>query len=191
MTKVEALNIVRPLPLTVDDFLLLDKNGAFDGYGKTELIGGEIYYMNAQHRPHARMKGLLYQDLSNQLRTIGSELTALTEVTIAIPPHSAPEPDIVLTSEPDGEGPVPLASVALIVEVADTTLEYDLGPKALLYAQNGIPEYWVVDVQNKLIILHSKPVRSMYSAIQTHEFAADIEAITITGLVIKTDNLER
>jgi Uma2 family endonuclease len=189
MTKVEALNIVRPLPLTVDDFLLLDMNGAFEGYGKTELIHGEIYYMNAQHRPHARIKGLLYQDLSNQLRTIGSELTALTEVTIAIPPHSAPEPDIVLTSEPDGEGPVPLASVAMIVEVADTTLEYDLGPKALLYAQNGVPEYWVVDVQGKIVVQHSESGDAGYKYIQKVAFGENLSAIKVLGLHANTSDL--
>lgn len=151
MTKVEALNIVRPLPLTVDDFLLLDSSGAFEGYGKTELIEGSVVYKNAQHRPHARVKAHLSRELDQALRAMGSPLAVLTEVTVSIPPHNAPEPDLVITSEPDGEGPVPVASVALVVEIADTTLEHDLGTKAALYARAGVHEYWVADVQGRTL----------------------------------------
>ena len=51
-----------PLPyrLTVEGFFRLDEAGAFAGYGKTELIRGEVFYRNAQHRPHARAKIPLY-----------------------------------------------------------------------------------------------------------------------------------
>ena len=56
MTEHRPLNIA-PLPvkLRVDDYLLLDSEGAFEEYRKTELIGGKVYYMNAQHRPHDRV----------------------------------------------------------------------------------------------------------------------------------------
>ncbi len=52
-----------------------------------------------------------------------------------MPPHSAPEPDLTLTSEPDGDGPVPLGSVALIVEISDATLRHDLGVKQEVYGK--------------------------------------------------------
>lgn len=50
--------------------------------------------------------------------------------------------DIVLTVEPDDDGPIPLPSVRLIVEVADTTVAQDLDRKQRLYACHAIPEYW-------------------------------------------------
>ena len=61
MTEMVPLTTV-PLPvkLRVEDYLLLDGSGAFDGYGKTELLDGEVVYMNAQHRPHARIKSRLF-----------------------------------------------------------------------------------------------------------------------------------
>ncbi|MBY0519704.1 MAG: Uma2 family endonuclease [Sphingomonas sp.] len=67
-----------------------------------------------------------------------------------------PEPDIVLTRW-RGKGPVPVETVALVVEVADTTLASDLGRKADLYAAAGIPEYWVIDLTEARAFLHASP----------------------------------
>lgn len=151
MTAVEPLNIVRPFRLRVEDFFLLDRAGAFAGHGKTELIDGAIVFMNAQHRPHARMKSACYDALRAALQEQRPDLAVLIEATVAMPPNDAPEPDLVVTSEPDGDGPVPLASVALIVEIADTTLADDLGTKRGRYAINGVPEYWVVDLRGRIL----------------------------------------
>lgn len=74
--------------------------------------------------------------------------------------HDAPEPDILLTSEPEGEGPVPLPSIALIVEVADTTLRNDLGIKQRVYASHGIPEYWIADVEGRVITRCGRQART-------------------------------
>lgn len=66
-------------------------------------------------------------------------------------PHSMPRPDIVVTDEPEGEGFVPVGSVRLLLEAADSTLEDDLGVKARLYAKQGVPEYWVVDLPGRQV----------------------------------------
>jgi Uma2 family endonuclease len=184
------LNIAKPARFTVDEFLRLNETGVFDKYSKTELIEGEIICMNAQYAPHARVKTRLTTELVMTLVSIGSDFEPIIEVSTKLSEMSLPEPDIVLTNY-RGSGVVPLESVALIVEVSDSTLKNDLGPKAKLYAKHGIAEYWVVDVQNKLIIQHSRPIEHAYSTVQTHDFGADIVATTITGLVIKTDSLEK
>ena len=63
-----------PLRLRVDDFLLLDDSGAFRDYRKTELIDGEIYFKNAQHRPHMMAKGELAFRLRLALEAMNSHL---------------------------------------------------------------------------------------------------------------------
>lgn len=68
MTAAEPVNIIRTLPLHVEDFLHLNDSGAFEGYGKTELIDGGIVYINAQHRPHARIKSDLFVILRGRSR---------------------------------------------------------------------------------------------------------------------------
>jgi Uma2 family endonuclease len=187
MTEQAPFNTA-PLPvkLRIEDYLLLDGSGAFADYAKTELIDGEVFYMNAQHRPHALVKMKLYDALRDGLRTIRSPLRPLVEASIAIPPHSAPEPDIVLTGEPDGEGLVPLASVALVVEVSDTSLKIDMGRKAAMYAAAGIAEYWVVDLGGCVVRQFWSPGDAGYASAKDISFGDRFDTSTIDGLVADT-----
>lgn len=73
---------------------------------------------------------------------------------------SEPEPDAMLlvlrADDYANQRPMP-ADVHLIVEVADSTLDDDLDESAVLYAENGIPEYWVVDLVNDRVHVHRGP----------------------------------
>lgn len=186
MTEVLPLNTT-PLPvkLRIEDYLLLDRSGAFDAYAKTEQIDGEIFSIGAQHRPHAWIKSRLYLAVTATLRASQSPLEALVEASIAVPDHGVPEPDIVLTSEPEGSGLIPLATVALVIEVADTTLTNDLGVKARLYARAGIPEYWVVDVEGQIIHQLWPPEGEAYAQRREVAFGDRIAALTVAGLVVE------
>lgn len=190
MTELLPLN-TSPLPvkLRIEDYLLLDRSGAFDDYARTELIEGDVYFMNAQHRPHARLKTGLYDVLRDALRATSSPLRALIEASVALSDYDVPEPDIVLTSEPDGEGLVPLNSVALIIEVADTTLAGDLSRKARIYARAGIAEYWVADVNTKVIHKMWSPEGDVYAQQRECPFGEPITAATIATLSIETRDL--
>lgn len=190
MTEQLSLN-TRPLPLKlrIEDYLALDRLGAFEAYAKTELIEGEIFYMNAQHRPHVLLKMEIYDRLRDSLRGLGSDLRPLVEASVAMPDNSAPEPDIVLTNEASGEGLVPVASVALVVEVSDTTLETDLGAKAALYARHSIPEYWVADLRGRTIHRLRDPREGTYRDTSRIAFGEPVEAATVEGLRIETEGL--
>jgi Uma2 family endonuclease len=186
---VPITNVPTRVKLRVEDYLSLDRDGAFDGYGKTELIDGEVTYMNAQHRPHARIKSRLYAALIEALRGRSDHLESLVEASISIPPNNVPEPDITLTSEPDGEGLIPLHSVRLIIEVADSTLQSDLTRKAAIYAQHGIPEYWVIDINDRVIHQLYSPAGGVYRENVQYQIGDPVTAATIIGLTIATDRL--
>jgi Uma2 family endonuclease len=176
----------RPVKLTVQDFSLLDRAGVFDHYQKTELIDGRIVAVNAQHRPHARAKSLLYRRLADALEALGSRLEVLVEVSVAIPPDHLPEPDLTVTSDPIGEGPVPVQSVALVVEVADTTAAYDRGEKASIYAAGGIPECWVVDLTAGEVARFWEAAPSGYGRADAVALGKAVEAMTLAGLIVAT-----
>ena len=169
--------------LRVEDYLTLDASGAFEG-ARTELIEGEVIVMSPQYRPHGMVKMALYDQLRDALRAIDSPLTPVVEFSLSIDAHSLPEPDIMLTSEPMGEGAVPLASVALVIEVAGPTVAGDLGTKARLYATAGIPEYWVADVEAKVIHQMWAPEGEAYTQRCEVAFGKRIEAVTVAGLVV-------
>ena len=77
-------------------------------------------------------------------------LRVATEQSVAIDAFNEPQPDIILTAEPKGDGPIPLMSVAMLVEVSASTLTFDLTDKTRIYARAGIMEYWVVDANRRV-----------------------------------------
>lgn len=186
-----AATMATPFRFTVDQFLALSDQGLFDDYAKSELIDGEIVVMNAQHALHARAKSRFLQRLANALDTLGSPLEAWSEVSVRIEGGGLPEPDIVLTSY-RGTGVVPVETVALLIEVSDTTLETDLGRKADLYARAGVPEYWVIDLNENRALLHANPRSdgSGYDGQLDILFGEPLHAATIEGLTVETTGLD-
>lgn len=189
MTELLPMNTSHlPVKLTLDDYLLLDSSGAFANYQKTELIDGEIFFMNAQHRPHAVVKSRLFRRVAEALDIHGQGWEAVVEGSIAIPPKNSPEPDIVVTSAPDGSGLIPLDSVKLIVEVSDSTLAFDMKQKRAMYARNGVPEYRIVDVEGRTIHQLWDPSGEDYAGRATIALGDTVDAKTF-DLTITTDRL--
>lgn len=174
--------------LSVADFELLVDAGAFADGGKTELIDGEIYHMNAQWSRHGRVKSRLAVALASRLAEIGSDLEMLTEVSMRAADDSMPEPDIVLTRY-RGDRAVPAETVALVVEIADTTLETDLGRKAELYAAAGVPEYWVVDVNGGRVVQFDGPGSGGYGRRVEASLGQALVSRTVVGLEVGTAEL--
>ncbi len=180
-------SVTRPekVRLRVDDFLLLNDNGAFAEYSKTELLDGEIYFMDAQHSRHARIKTELAIELALALRQMDTEPRPIVAASTRVSDYSLPEPDIVVTSY---KGPhiVSLESVALLVEVADTTLRIDLGRKLRIYAAAGIAEYWVIDAEGKVLHQMWSPSAKSYREKRVVPLGARVEAVTVPGLAVET-----
>ena len=174
------------IKLRVEDYLRLADAGAFDAYGKTELIDGVVYRMSPQFRPHGYAKDELAYRLRRQLEAMRSALHVATEQSVDIAPHSEPQPDIILTAEPRGSGAIPVESVALIVEIGDSTAKFDLREKARLYAGAGIPEYWVVDLKSEAIRQLWAPEGETYAERREVKLGERIEATTMEGLAVET-----
>lgn len=189
MTAQHSLAYPRPVKLTVDDFLLLDKAGAFDRYDKTELIDGVIVALQSEYRPHGYAKAELAYRIRRILETLGSPLYVSHETSVAMPPLSIPQPDIVLTAEPRGEGPIPLSSVALLIEVSVTTVVFDRGEKARIYAANGVPEYWVVDLSSRALHQMWIPGVTGYAEERSVALGEEVIAVTIEGLTVTTEGI--
>jgi len=188
MTAQDLVGPPTKYSLKVADYLALDREGAFAGM-RTQLIRGEIIVMNPQHRPHARVKMALYDALRKALAETELPLTPLVEVSVALSPTSLPDPDIVVTGEPEGDGPVPLGSVHLLVEVSDSTLKFDLEDKVAIYAGAGVPEYWVADVNGRVIHQLWAPAGEGYAGRREVAFGKVVEAVTIEGLRVERGGL--
>ena len=178
-----------PIKLRVEDYERLDRTGAFDGIGKTELLDGLVYRMSPQFRAHGFAKDELAYRLRRCLEQLSLPLHVATEQSVRLDPNSEPQPDIVLTSEPQGEGAIPGSSVALIAEVSVSTLAFDLAGKAQIYAEAGIPEYWVIDVNATVLHRHWKPRANGYAKRDSLPLGERVEAVTVKGLGVETVGL--
>jgi Uma2 family endonuclease len=189
MTVIQPLNVPQPVKLTIEQFEMLDRAGAFDAYAKTELIDGAIYAMQGQFRAHSFAKNELTYRLRRALEALGSPLLPQSEPTVSMPPVNAPEPDIVVTSAPKGEGYTPLESVALAIEISDSTATFDLGTKANLYSREGIPEYWVLEIPAATLHQFWSPSRHGYRKSRSVALGDRVESLTIPGLSVESDGL--
>jgi Uma2 family endonuclease len=168
-----------PIPLRVEDYLSLDAAGLLPKTVRTELIDGLLYEMSPQYRPHWYIKNELTYRLRRALEDASSPLYAGSEGSVVVSAIDLFEPDIVVTSEPIGSGPIPISSVRLLVEVADTTRSYDLGLKAKIYAAAGLPEYWVVDLPERKVHQFWVPDDAAYAQSHEQRFGERLEAKTL------------
>lgn len=178
-----------PYRFTQRDYLLLAKNGAFEGLAKTELIEGVIYAVNAQFSRHVRAHTRLHRALADACDRLNNELEAWIEGSISIDDGTMPQPDIFISGELPEEGPIPVDRVALAVEIADTSLDHDLDGKAKVYAAAGLPEYWVVDVNAKTVHRLSEPRGEAYARRSSVSFGDELTSVTIEALTVDTAGL--
>jgi Uma2 family endonuclease len=153
------------------------------------VIEREIVVMNAQYSRHARVKTRLANRLANALAAQNSPFEPQVQVSVRMSDGSLPEPDIVLTSY-RGPGVVPVETVALVVEVSDRTLEIDLGRKADLYAAAGVPEYWVIDLNENRALLHELLQDGNYAGQLDVLLGQTLRCESIEGLAVETDGLD-
>ena len=189
MTTHETLDPMTRHRLTVEEYLLLDREGAF-GDRRTELFDGEVYYMSPKHRPHARVLTQAIIALAKALERRGDGLSLLTDISVRLSNHDVPDPDIAITDAPEGKGILPLEALKLVIEVSDTTLAKDLGFKEALYARAGVPDYWVIDVNENRVLMHSNPRSEAegggYDGQWDIPFGDVLYAATIPGLTVET-----
>ena len=136
-----------------------------------ELVQGEIISKMGPNLPHSMMAQRIAAWLMSVFSTDCILPTCGIDVAPEDNPTSEPEPDITILNRPAGQlgrNPGP-GDIVLIVEVSDTTLDHDLGPKARLYARAGIQEYWVIDIKGRRIHQHRQPKTEGYASLRIVE----------------------
>jgi Uma2 family endonuclease len=151
-----ALAVGRRRLVTRDEFDRLAQIGFFRPEEKLELIEGEIYEKMTQNSPHAAALSLT-QRLLDGILPEGHFIRP--QMPLALGERSQPEPDlaVVVGSPRDYESAHPTTAV-LVVEISDTTLAQDRAIKAGLYARAGIPEYWIVNLPERVVEVYRGPV---------------------------------
>jgi Uma2 family endonuclease len=136
-----------------------------------ELIEGRLVVAEPQHDPHARAVELVAEALRLAL---GRSWRIRVQLPLALGPDSEPEPDVsVVRGTPRDAPSGHPTTAALVVEVADSSLRLDRGPKARVYARAGIADYWIVNLIDRVLEVHREPSgprpggQSAYAAVHT------------------------
>ncbi len=144
--------------ISVDAFHRMGEAGILGPADRVELIDGEIIDMSPIGVLHAAIVDALVRHFG---RHAGQAVVIRCQNPLRLDDISEPEPDLAIlrpradlytTAHP---GP---ADVLLVIEVADTSLAYDLGTKVPLYARHGVPEVWVIDAATRRTRVFRQPV---------------------------------
>src|SRR5437868_5933402 len=156
-----------PRLFTVSEYYRMGKAGVFKEDDRVELIEGEIIQMPPIGNRHSscvlRLNRLLCPALLGRALVNIQNPVRLDERSEAVPDVLVlkPRPDDYSTGHPRPE------DTLLLVEVSDSSLSYDRGRKLPLYARQGVPEVWVVELPNALISVHHGPTKDGYRTSET------------------------
>lgn len=149
---------------------------------RVEMIEGMLIEMAPSSDPHGLAFGGLARVIGNTLSDNGWRVLADAALYLADDLMLAPDitvlPEGVVSHEAKG------ADVALAIEIADTTLAYDLGTKARLYAAQGVADYWVVDLPNRRLHIHREPGPEGYASIAVHPWGSTVAALCAPDLTL-------
>jgi len=183
----EATSTVRLF--NVDEYYAMAKDGIFSESEHVELIHGQILAMSPISSRHA-----FYVDALNL--QFAQHLTPHTIVRVQNPirldKENEPEPDLALLKPPlskywqNHPGP---QDTFLVVEVAGSSLAHDRSVKAALYASFGIPELWIVAIEEACIEVHREPTAQGYRQVQSFRHGQTLSVQAFPNVRFAVDDL--
>lgn len=146
---------------TVEEYHRMVETGILSPDERVELIRGTVRRMSPKNRAHVIATARVFKVLMSKLE---GRASAYNEAPVGLPElESEPEPDVLVCSNPDIDAYGTDATTPLVVvEVADSSLRTDLGDKASLYAEAKIPEYWVVNLVERVLVVFREPRDGAY-----------------------------
>jgi Uma2 family endonuclease len=154
-------------------------SGLLDETDRVELIEGELIDMAPIGSRHANLVDVLAQLL---VRRLPPGCRVRVQNPIRLGELSELQPDIAVVRDRSYAAAHPEASdLLLVIEVADTTLEFDRDVKLPLYARHGVPECWLIDVAARQLKIHREPVEGEYRRIHRPTLGETLRLLSADG----------
>lgn len=170
---------------TATDYHRMVEAGILTENDRVELINGEITQMSPIGARHAacvkRLNTLL-------IRFTGQQCIVSVQDSIRLGNFSEPEPDVALLRYRKDfyAAQLPVATdVFLLIEVADSALNYDQEIKLPLYAKASVPEVWIVNLNENLVETYRQPTHGTYGHVQTYQADQTITASTLPTVFVQ------
>lgn len=148
---------------TLDEYHRMIAAGILDER-RVELLKGEIVEMSPEGEPHAYFSSEAGESL---MQLLGNRAMIRLSKPITLPNNSEPEPDIAVVQRLGRKylehHPYP-ENIFWLIEYSDSSLDKDLKTKSQVYAEVKIPEYWVVDLKQRQIVVFRNPQNGEYAS---------------------------
>ena len=174
---------------TADEFVRMGEAGIFDPEARLELIEGEIIEMSALGNPHMgcvnRANALFSARLAGKVMVSPQNAVLLSRYT-------RPQPDIVLARPREdfySTKTIAPEDTFLVIEVSDSTIRYDRNRKMPLYAKSGVPELWIENLQEGLILVYRDPGPETFATSLTFKRGESISIAAFPEIVFKVEEL--
>ena len=174
---------------TADEYHRMAQAGILSERDRVELIDGEIVLMTAIGNRHVACVSSATRAL---VRAAGDDAIVQPQSSVRLDLYYEPEPDLALL-RPRADfystrhrGP---ADVLLIIEVADSSFEYDRDVKAPIYAAAGIPESWLADLNANVVWRYSAPERGVFHSVEQYHRGQTIAPLLLPSCEIPVDVL--
>lgn len=155
---------------------------------RLELVEGEILTLSPQNSPHFTGIQLVTEALREAFRPLA--VVVRTQGPLALLEDSEPEPDVaVVEGAPREFRDAHPRTALLVVEVADSSLAFDRGPKMRLYARAGIPEYWVLNLIEGKLEVYRDPAGDGYRSAVTLQPGDSVRPSSAAGSEIPVSDL--
>jgi Uma2 family endonuclease len=179
------------LRITFDEYTQMVADGAFDALRdrRIELIYGELRAMTPPGPDHSEaVSRLNHWSIEERFKSL---FKVRIQDPIGIPElDSAPQPDVVWVKVRTYRDRHPLPDeVLLLIEVADSSVDFDCGDKATLYAAAGIQDYWVVSLPERLVHVYRQPSGGAYGEHATAGFHEELRPLAFPQFVLKVSEL--
>ncbi|HVX14771.1 MAG TPA: Uma2 family endonuclease [Pirellulales bacterium] len=171
---------------TLDEYDRMIDAAVFDPDRRIELIFGELREMSPigdrhRHAVNALMNQWVMAQSTPDLR---QRMIVQVQSPIRLPrQQSAPQPDMSWI----GHDATPLGGdeVFLVIEVAESTLDFDRGEKAELYAAADIPDYWIVNLIDNCVEVHRDPQDGRYQSLQTYHAGDELRPLLFPECLLR------
>jgi Uma2 family endonuclease len=174
--------------VSVDEYDRMIALGHLTENDRVELIRGEIVEKMPIGDSHIGCVRFLVKRFASLL---GDSVTLGIQDSIRLP-ESEPEPDVSILEPRDDcyrSGKARPIDVFLLVEVADSSLDFDRDVKGPLYAEAGIREYWIVNLVDDCVEIYRNPRGGVYQSVQTARRGAAISPLAFPHATLTTDEI--
>lgn len=176
------------LRFTVDEYYQMYEMGILKFHERAEIIDGELIKKMSIGDFHATVVDLLNEFL---IRNAPPNTRVRVQNPVRLSDYDEPEPDLALAdlTKYDGKRHPRPEEVLLIVEVSDTTLDYDRKTKIPLYAEAGIPEVWLINLKNKTVQVYTNPLEGAFGFVRVLHRGDTLQSETVPNLSLNVDTI--